>query len=72
MAETQTPDPDDLMAWIETKPRVERPAFGETEQGRREKKARPGFAGTLQGYLDWLDEMLMYGGLTLAEPRPHE
>ncbi|BAS11809.1 hypothetical protein AHiyo8_01120 [Arthrobacter sp. Hiyo8] len=52
-------------------PEVELPPFEETEQGRREKEAQPGFTGTLQGYLDWLDEMLMYGGLTLSEPRLH-
>ncbi|WP_284982346.1 hypothetical protein [Arthrobacter sp. efr-133-TYG-118] len=38
------------------------PPFEETEQGRRELEAKPGFTGTLQEYLDWLDKMLMYGG----------
>lgn len=46
--------------------------FEETEQGKRKLEAKPGFTGTLQGYLHWLCEMLMYRGLTLSELRPHE
>lgn len=64
-------DPDDLRALLEKQQQAEPVPFEETEQGRRELQAEPGFSGTLQEYLDWLDEMLMYGGLTLSEPRPH-
>ncbi|MDP9904595.1 hypothetical protein [Arthrobacter bambusae] len=51
---------------------AEQQHFEDTEQGKCELEAKPGFTGTLQGYLEWLDGMLMYGGLTLSEPQPHE
>lgn len=43
--------------------------FEETEQGQRELAAAPGFEGTLRDYLDWIEEMLMYGSLQLSEAR---
>ena len=64
--------PMEVIRGLEKQPQDEPVPFEETEQGQREKEAQPGFTGPLQGYLDWLDGMLMYGGLTLSEPRPHE
>lgn len=44
---------------------------GETEQDRREALADKGFTGTLRGFLDWIAELLMYGGLVESEPQEH-
>lgn len=44
---------------------------GETEQDWREALADKGFTGTLRGFLDWIAELLMYGGLVESEPQEH-
>ncbi|MDP9903233.1 hypothetical protein [Arthrobacter bambusae] len=71
-ADRLPPDSDNLTAWLEPQPEVELPPFEETPQGMREKEAQPGFTGTLRGYLDWINEMLMYGSIRVSEPQPHE
>lgn len=44
---------------------------GETEQDRRETRADEGFTGTLRGFIDWIADLLMYGGLVEKEPKEH-
>ena len=71
-ADIVPPDSTDLRTWLATQPEVDEIPFEETEQGKREKEAQPGFTGTLRAYLDWIEELLMYGSFRLSEPQLHE
>ena len=64
--------PDDDLEALTALTAADQVPFEETDQGQRELDAKPGFTGMLHDYLDWIEEMLMFGSLTLSEPQPHE
>lgn len=43
--------------------------YGLTANGR---PIPGGFSGTIPAFLDWLDEHLAYGGVSIGDPEPHE